>query len=251
MPKLENPLTISRAKLCLQYALSISITPNNPEFDCIYTGAKPNRYLKGTSSQQLRIQISQYFVEPGITLPTIHERSLDYPPCHSLHISVNTDLNDLDRHTTTPKALRLLFCELRNKCTLCVKYYTDGPIIRGNAGCLVVINSGQIAKERVSDSRFIFTCVAKVILHTFKIILDHHDTVKSPVFSNLMSCLIAIKNQFTTNPIIQNICQALDNLYKSKLASFGPRYTLISWKTNLQIGRLKPRLLKSAHRIHH
>ncbi|XP_044575248.1 uncharacterized protein LOC123259049 [Cotesia glomerata] len=131
------------------------------------------------------------------------------------------ELIDHDRLTTTPETLRLLFCELREKCAPCAEYYTDGSVINGKAGYAVVSNSNTITTRRASDDNSIFTCEAAAILHTLEIIKERQDTAKSIIFSDSMSSLRAIKNQFTTNPIIQNIHQALDHLGSlQKLVSF-------------------------------
>ncbi|XP_044592911.1 uncharacterized protein LOC123270829 [Cotesia glomerata] len=209
----ELPLAVRRKELCIKYAVSIATTPNNPAYHCIYKNVPPNDDLNYNAPESLRLRIARYTAELGLHLPTVYKRSLGYfPPWESLQIPMNLDLSDHDRPTSTNEIFRTLFCEMRDIYSPCIEYYTDGSVCNGKTGYAVISNSNPIVTQRSHDYNSIFTCEAKAILHTLEIIQNRQDNTNSTIFTDSMSCLRAIQNIFTQNPIIQSIHQILDHL---------------------------------------
>ncbi|XP_057337661.1 uncharacterized protein LOC130675812 [Microplitis mediator] len=209
----ELPLNIRRMELCLKYTAAISSTPNNPAYHSATKQLMSNKYQECTTPKPLRIRTPLYSEELGITLPSLFTRSLgSIPPWQSQNIRINFELSQHDRPSTTPETYRALFCELHEKNSPNIEYYTDGSVMTGRAGFAVTTDSNVLLAHRVHDCTNIFSCEAQAVLHALELIDTREDNTSSTVYSDSMSCLSAIDNQFSTNPIIQNIQHMLQQL---------------------------------------
>ncbi|CAD6221985.1 GSCOCG00011688001-RA-CDS, partial [Cotesia congregata] len=92
------------------------------------------------------------------------------------------------------------------------EYYTDGSAINNRTGYAIVSDSTTLVAQRTHDHNSVFTCEARAILHALELIINRQDTTNSTIYSDSMSCLKAIENLATANPVIQTIHKTLDQL---------------------------------------
>jgi len=201
----EPSLEQRRTKLSLQYTLKIISHPQNPAYDCIYNPHFIDKYdTKPKVIPPLGIRIRTHTDEMNIDLDIIAEITLSpVPPWLLSTPCVVLDMHGDKKSSIDPTTHLMTFKEMKNKLPAHFPIYTDGSR-DGQAVAAAAVAGNNILKCRLPTVCSIFTAEARAILLAleYAVISTHKRFV---VFSDSMSCLLAIRDMNLNNPIILQI----------------------------------------------
>ena len=130
-------------------------------------------------------------------------------------IHVNTELTCYPKSDTPPSQFIMLFNELvYNKYRDCVHIYTDGSKMDEKTGTAVVFpsNESEDVSLRLPNKTSIFTAESIALLFAIERTEDILPANKFTIFTDSLSCLLALKNLQVKNAYIRRIADKVDRL---------------------------------------
>ena len=202
------PLELRRKQLTLQYATKISSTPKNPVHECIFN--TPKEIIRITNEKQKAIKPIGLRILPELTqLDFNHEltKNIKIPKIPNWELNdtkVDLSLTNLLKQTTPESTYIKEFNKLTNtKYTDHIQIYTDGSKSDnsvGSASVPMIFDLDEESKRLPTDAS-IFTAEAVALEMALKTI-QTSEASKFVIFSDSLSCLLALKNYNTLDPRI-------------------------------------------------
>ena len=201
----DIPLKIERRKLACNYACKIASTPQNPTFQNTFTERNSNIYKKSQHLKKL-YRLQSYMNDLSENFPSINTRkpSTISPWINvNLNNTINLELSQHQKDTTSPEVFRNLYYEMINKYKEHTKIFTDGSKTKQGTGCRLIF-SAETINIKLNDCSSIFYCEAYAILTVLKkISMSEFD--KFAIFSDSKSVLVSILQPKDKEPIIEEI----------------------------------------------
>ncbi|CAG5100707.1 Protein of unknown function [Cotesia congregata] len=179
-------------ELCLKYLATISATPSNPAYQQTTKDFLTEIFRhKPRLPKPLWMRIQHYKEALDINFPPIALRSLGQsPPWQEFTTNMDLSMSEHNRPTTLPSTFRTLFLAIQEKYNNYDEYYTDGSVTTNHSGFAVVTYTNTVNSSRMHNMCSIWTVI----------------------YSDSLSALLAIKNQFNVHPLIQHIHKLLEEI---------------------------------------
>ena len=205
------PLEHRRKQLTLQYATKISATPDNPVHKCIFHTPddithKVNKKRKPIKPISLRIRSD--LKELSFNHTNIQPIKYQNTPYWELsNTNIDLDLTNLPKKSTSESTYRKAFYKLSHcKYEDHIKIYTDGSKSDSAVGAASVplIHNLDETNKRLPNDASIFTAEATALTMALSTINESEDS-SFVIFTDSLSCLLALKDLNTLDPRILKI----------------------------------------------
>lgn len=210
----EKPLELRRMELSIIYATDALSSSLNPMYSKLSNNINISPYQTHPRLHKpLKIRLGEYLQSTGIKLITIYQRGAhSLPPWNNTDIPINLDLAQYHKPTTSDRTYRQLFMECKNTCAEYHFLHTDGSIIEGKAGCVVVSECENLKSIKLPSECSIYSCELYALSQALEIIKEGLIPTQYVICSDSLSSLTALKNRFSKNPLIQLIQSLVSKL---------------------------------------
>lgn len=205
------PLDFRRDMQTLQYAIRITHDTHNPNHHFIHSNRlrtifdqKP--HLRPPFHERLKRIQSKYSIE----MPLIcHRTNEEYLPWIAIKTVISTELSQLNKSDTHPTILANHFKAITSRYQNYIFLYTDASKYNGDTGFAVVTPTCP-KQHRLSSNCSVYTGELYAIMEAVQYAVSNQNT-NYLICSDSLSALQAIRDPYSTNPIVYNIRSLLYN----------------------------------------
>lgn len=216
----EKPLDLRRMELTITYANKIMASPENPMNATLFHSSANNSYKTHLRlPRPLKIRLQDYLSLLRMELILMHNRkNHPLPPWTPQKIPIRMELIQHHRETTSSQVYKMLFMEIKSQYDGSRFYFTDGSLIDGQTGCAITTETEDCESTRLPSQYSIFSCELYAIFSTLSLIERSQSTSNAVICSDSFSSLTALKNPFSSNPLVQAIQVLVKNLQDREIS---------------------------------
>ena len=222
----ELPLRERRLELLMKYGVRIKCNTSNPAYNSVFNlqfkdlynsnvhNARRNVTRPRRRARSLAVDLDELLADSRIDCSKIKPNFIsDFPLCYSKTISVNFDLLQFDKSTTSDSTYISLFSDLvESKFSGYIQFFTDGSK-KDDIASFGGFSEYGVFSSRICDFSSIFTAEVEGI----KRALDHIDNSptdngKFVIFSDSKSVLESIMNQASKNLLIKEVIDIIHTI---------------------------------------
>ena len=195
----EPPLQICRLQLTGNFACTLAACPDNPVFHYIF-GELP----KGSNSKN-HIYCKLKYELPNLPdLLSLNKVWPDSPPWSYKIPDINFELCHFSKSSVPKSIIRLHLAVSLDKYKNFTMCFTDGSKMGENTGCAYSIG-GEVKRIKLTEINSVYTAELVAIFKCLEQISESSTKAQFLILSDSLSALTALRDVFSTNPLVQRI----------------------------------------------
>ena len=204
----QKDLEFSRKIHMANYFSKIKCVPKHPNLADFKCQRLKKTFEKSKSILKPTYLIAKSVLDEWNVNLEFHLKNYAYDPWKIENIFFDLSMHTTHKDNLTTTECKQQFREMSAKYSHCFKVYTDGSVAQENAGYGIFCEIAEI-KIKIRSGSTVFTTEAEAIYHAIKIATTSTSLDQVAIFSDSMSCIIALKNYYNRSSQIQQIFNLL------------------------------------------